>query len=165
MEKMMWTKPEMNEVAFAANEYVAGCYTLRCALPGISSTEVEENSADSPYYAEYWVGTRRGEEDWILDSYHGSSKPSGEDYDAWDWSMGPLHGSCAHGSSSYNEDTRIAYESSKPSATIWDVVIGTLVNGNIFNATWKSSEKGVNSEDYYSHVGFGYLNEDRPNHS
>ena len=25
MEKMMWTKPEMNEFAFAANEYVAAC--------------------------------------------------------------------------------------------------------------------------------------------
>lgn len=28
MEKMMWAKPEMNEVAFAANEYVAACNDL-----------------------------------------------------------------------------------------------------------------------------------------
>ena len=25
MEKRIWTKPEMNEFAFAANEYVAAC--------------------------------------------------------------------------------------------------------------------------------------------
>lgn len=39
MEKMMWTKPEMNEFAFAANEYVAGCgdqnwaYDFNCNAP------------------------------------------------------------------------------------------------------------------------------------
>lgn len=40
MEKRIWTKPEMNEFAFAANEYVAACgdsgnnYLFKCNAPG-----------------------------------------------------------------------------------------------------------------------------------
>jgi len=41
MERLVWAKPEMNEVAFAANEYVAACgdpykkkYTFVCDAPG-----------------------------------------------------------------------------------------------------------------------------------
>ena len=40
MEKMVWEKPELNEVAFAANEYVAACgdsgkvYKFVCDAPG-----------------------------------------------------------------------------------------------------------------------------------
>lgn len=39
MEKMIWEKPQMNEVAFAANEYVAACgdsgrtYKFECTAP------------------------------------------------------------------------------------------------------------------------------------
>lgn len=39
MEKMIWAKPEMNEMAFAANEYVAACgdsgtvYSFECNAP------------------------------------------------------------------------------------------------------------------------------------
>lgn len=40
MEKLIWTKPEMNEFAFAANEYVAACgdegskYLFKCNAVG-----------------------------------------------------------------------------------------------------------------------------------
>lgn len=39
MEKKIWSKPEMNEFAFAANEYVAACgdgrkYEFECNAPG-----------------------------------------------------------------------------------------------------------------------------------
>ena len=30
MEKRIWSKPEMNEFAFAANEYVAACWKINC---------------------------------------------------------------------------------------------------------------------------------------
>lgn len=32
MEKRIWSKPEMNEFAFAANEYVSTCYSGRCDI-------------------------------------------------------------------------------------------------------------------------------------
>lgn len=35
MEKRVWVKPEMNEVAFAADEYVAACYRINCNVPSV----------------------------------------------------------------------------------------------------------------------------------
>lgn len=34
MEKRIWSKPEMNQVEFAANEYVSLCLKLTCTLMG-----------------------------------------------------------------------------------------------------------------------------------
>lgn len=33
MEKRIWSKPEMHEFAFAANEYVAACWKINCNVP------------------------------------------------------------------------------------------------------------------------------------
>jgi len=33
MERLVWAKPEMKEVAFAANEYVAACWKINCNVP------------------------------------------------------------------------------------------------------------------------------------
>ena len=61
MEKMIWAKPEMNEVAFAANEYVAACgthyvWTAQCLKTGTKPNDCSwsdfvlvQNSKDDGY--------------------------------------------------------------------------------------------------------------------
>lgn len=61
MDKMMWSKPEMNEFAFAANEYVAACgdsgttYMFKC-----DAGLVEKDIPWYPYPGQeptYWAPT------------------------------------------------------------------------------------------------------------
>ena len=73
MEKMIWEKPQMNEVAFAANEYVAACgdggttYKFSCNAPAgtlyyyrnlkVNDSYPADGSDDSPmkWTTQQWV--------------------------------------------------------------------------------------------------------------
>lgn len=67
MEKLMWVKPEMEEVSFAANEYVAACgeknkvYLFTCDAGGGESGDV-------------WTDAGENLTDGILSSYHACNK-------------------------------------------------------------------------------------------
>ena len=62
MEKKIWSKPEMNEFAFAANEYVAACgdggtnYLFKCDAGGGTKGQVwlETNGADDCQTRGHW---------------------------------------------------------------------------------------------------------------
>lgn len=44
MEKRIWSKPEMNEFAFAANEYVAACWKINCNVElGFGFIDIDGN--------------------------------------------------------------------------------------------------------------------------
>ena len=58
MEKRIWTKPEMNEFAFAANEYVAACGVMNRVYKFICDA-----FAGNLYY---WKKT---EEQWVWDGF------------------------------------------------------------------------------------------------
>ena len=86
MEKRIWSKPEMHEFAFAANEYVAACgdehkkYLFTCDAGGGKSGYVwiEDNKKDGLQSDDYWaLGTwptggssSRDEYDHFLGGYH-----------------------------------------------------------------------------------------------
>lgn len=67
MEKMIWEKPQMNEVAFAANEYVAACWGVGCDCDAAntweethySNVEKEDNKPweETEYYTWQEVNT------------------------------------------------------------------------------------------------------------
>lgn len=40
-----YVRPMMMSEAFAPNEYIAACYTLVCAIPGSSATEIGDGTA------------------------------------------------------------------------------------------------------------------------
>lgn len=61
MEKMMWAKPEMNEVAFAANEYVAACWSVSCNVP-YGTGYFETNGIDGYQKEGDWLENENG--DW-----------------------------------------------------------------------------------------------------
>ena len=57
MEKMIWEKPQMNEVAFAANEYVAACWSVNCNVPygkGYFETNGESGYQEGTYHKGYY---------------------------------------------------------------------------------------------------------------
>ena len=72
MEKMIWEKPQMNEVVFAANEYVAACgdtgktYLFECNAGSPYTYTVQglfgsyEETDDHPYYVYKDDGTQLG---------------------------------------------------------------------------------------------------------
>ena len=89
MEKRIWSKPEMNEFAFAANEYVAACgdggtnYLFTCDAGGGKDGYVwlEKNGADGCQVVPEWNQT--GEHKWegelveadeFLGGYHACGK-------------------------------------------------------------------------------------------
>ena len=89
MEKMIWAKPEMNEVAFAANEYVAACvdttstfWKFVCDFGGGASMDiwkgvwdpnksVDENKANSELLTE---------DSWFIVTIPGAYHACGEEH-------------------------------------------------------------------------------------
>lgn len=80
MEKRIWSKPEMNEFAFAANEYVAACgdggtnYLFTCDAGGGKSGQVwlETNGVDDCQTQGHWDSSNS---EWVkadqsLGGYH-----------------------------------------------------------------------------------------------
>lgn len=79
MEKMVWEKPEMNVVAFAANEYVAACWSVYCNVPsGIGYFET--NNITGYQEKDEWVTDDNGK--WYQiqegDTYIDSGRGCGE---------------------------------------------------------------------------------------
>ena len=53
MEKMIWEKPEMNDIAFGASEYVATCYAGVCDIDA-GKTGDKITVEDDYYEREFW---------------------------------------------------------------------------------------------------------------
>ena len=135
----------MMSEAFAPNEYIAACYTLVCAIPGTSATEIRDGTA-----------TR-----WF-------TRPIWNQYITWDgekvYADGLAHGNCGNESTSYDVDHSIGYEHNNDgtvkNAVISNVHIGTQKgNSNMYYANWQSDNGTL-----YTHYGFAIMDAN-PNHS
>lgn len=137
--KKAWETPRIVIQKFEPNEYVAACYTLVCAIPGWSATEIGDGTT-----------TR-----WFTKSR------------TWDGSYvqadGLAHGNCGNESTSYDVDHNVGYEHNNDgtvkNAVISNVHIGSNVFGNRYYATWNSDNGTM-----YTHYGFALMDEN-PNHS
>lgn len=145
--KRAWETPKALVEEFEANEYVAACYTLVCAIPGESETEIGDGT-----------GTRY---------FNGTAGPSWGRYTMWDGSPvyadGLAHGNCGNESTSYDVDHGVGYEHNNDgtvkNAIISNIHIGSRANGNTYYATWQS-----NNGTLYTHYGYAIM-DSRPNHS
>ena len=149
-KKKAYVKPVMQKETFMPNEYIAACGNLFCALPGPDPT-IEDG--ETPTYVEYWTH-QSGSMDTENHRNNAHSYNNG-------WSMGPEHGTCAKGSTTWR-DGGTATEISNPNATINGVSIGAQTGTDsdgrkIYSATWTTGG--------YSHVGFIHIDANRPNHS
>lgn len=166
MEKMMWAKPELNEVVFAANDSVSVCLLLTCTLMGEPTTGGN--------------GHRPGG--------GGNSNPTYQEPGTS--GMAGLHqyNQCGAGSSAggawFNQTTQ--RESGTNGARVEDVFLD--VNGNAedgyefevlpttqssvlsqlttaVGAIWTSVLDWNNNTYYYHHVGTAVYQEDNANNS
>lgn len=173
MEKKIWSKPEVNLVQFAANDYISTCLAaysgkLYCALP----------------------------DDWnYIQDYNGTQDEVFQEFDGW---MG-LNNSANHGSCDYGADFSCEGNNSFgvedfTGADVWNVQIGAEVSdphaslgfqwpglnigelteyfsdstiGKWFKAIWQSGDT-VNGGTW-THFGLAYItgvtNEGNPNRS
>ena len=137
----------MMSEAFAPNEYIAACYTLVCAIPGDSATEIGDGTA-----TRYFNGTE--------------GFPWNR-YTTWDGNIvyadGLAHGNCGNESTSYDVDHSIGYEHNNDgtvkNAVISNVDIGSRYNDNTYYAHWQSDNGTL-----YTHYGFAIMDAN-PNHS
>ena len=142
-----WETPRMMIQEFAPNEYVAACYTLVCAIPGSSPTEIGDGTS-----TRYFNGTNG----W-----------PGNRYTTWDGSRvyadGLAHGNCGNESTSYDVDYNIGYEHNNDgtvkNAVISNVHIGSQASGNRYYAAWNSDNGTM-----YTHYGFAIMDSNQ-NHS
>ena len=148
--KKKWETPRMMIQEFAPNEYVAACYTLVCAIPGSSPTEIGDGTS-----------TR-----WFTDSPNGRTTPfvRSTNWDGtWVWADGLAHGNCGNESTSYDVDYNIGYEHNNDgtvkNAVISNVHIGSQASGNRYYATWNSDNGTM-----YTHYGFAIMDSNQ-NHS
>lgn len=153
--KKAWETPKALVEEFEANEYVAACYTLVCAIPGSSATGYNDGTSPT----------------WFSDSAPGSGvtpqrwTPS----ISWDGTYihadGLLHGNCGNSSTSYDVNHSIGYEHNNDGtvkrATIDNVNIGNVYSGNVYYANWTSDNGYIRD---YQHYGYAIM-DSRPNHS
>lgn len=146
--KKAWETPKALVEEFEANEYVAACYTLVCAIPGTSATMIGDGTS-----------TR-----WFTD-YPGQKPSTGSKNwgDAYVRADGLAHGNCGNESTSYDVDHNVGYEHNNDgtvkNAVISNVHIGSQTSGNTYYATWQS-----NNGTLYTHYGYAIM-DSRPNHS
>ena len=143
-----YVRPMMMSEAFAPNEYIAACYTLVCAIPGSSATEIGDGTATRYFNGADGFGRYR--------------------YTMWDgnrvYADGLAHGNCGNESTSYDVDHSIGYEHNNDgtvkNAVISNVHIGTQSgNSNMYYAHWQSDNGTL-----YTHYGFAIMDAN-PNHS
>lgn len=150
MVRKGWEAPKTVIQKFEPNEYVAACYTLVCAIPGRSATEIGDGTATRYFNGadkEFWTG--RG-------------------YTTWDgnrvYADGLAHGNCGNESTSYDVDHSIGYEHNNDgtvkNAVISNVNIGSHVSGNTYYANWQSDNGTL-----YTHYGYALMDANKPNHS
>ena len=148
MAKLEYATPRMSEEVFAADEYVAACLKLYCAIPG-----------DNPHTC--FDGDRAVGEYQV-------DKP-------WANPKGNLHGTCESGNSYSEEiakkvgiyDVSIGEETSKKAGDLKRSNIGTPTSidniepGKYYRATWISKYEG----NTYNHYGLAQVDGSSPNHS
>lgn len=141
--KKNWQAPRIQVQEFEANEYVAACYSLYCAISGDGKGNVTCGAAGA------------------IDNYEGFTRPwGGFTYT----SDGKPHGKpCALGTS-YNADKGEFYEYGKLSNAS-DIHISNEVQSDGSQcAIWTSHD--VNGTGDYNHYGYAVLDDgNRPNHS
>ena len=143
--KKIWEAPRTVVQGFEPNEYVAACYTLVCAIPGRSATEIGDGTSTRYFQGEsmFWPYTK-WDGDWVR-------------------ADGLAHGNCGNESTSYDIDHNIGYEhnndGSIKNAVISNVHIGSRASGNTYYATW-NSDNGT----FYTHYGFAIMDSNQ-NHS
>lgn len=131
----------MESEIFVANECVAVCYALVCAIPGENLEQIDDGTMSRQFWQPIaWDGL-------------GVITP---DYQ--------VHGNCGLHTSSFNKDKGIGYEHNedgtiKTETTIYDVNLGSEKEPGMYFATWHSN----NGTDY-THYGYAIL-DDRPNFS
>lgn len=143
-----YVRPMMMSEVFAPNEYIAACYTLVCAIPGSSATEIGDGTATRYFNGADGSGRYR--------------------YTMWDgnkvYADGLAHGNCGNESTSYDVDHSIGYEHNNDgtvkNAVISNAHIGTQSgNSNMYYAHWQSDNGTL-----YTHYGFAIMDAN-PNHS
>ena len=92
MEKRIWSKPEMNEFAFAANEYVAACWKIKCNVPFGFGFFDRNNNEQYDRYKDKFIAQGEG-----CGEYHiGVESDKGPVANAWwqplKWQEGSLGG-------------------------------------------------------------------------
>ncbi|MBQ8617707.1 MAG: hypothetical protein IJ418_09365 [Clostridia bacterium] len=119
MEKMMWAKPELNEVTFAANEYVAACWGVGC-------------NTDQ---ANDW------EESHLSNVAKGNSKPwEDAEYYTWQeintWNDGPGTGDAHASAHCGNSGNQVIYDDNNDKIADRMVEIGTEGLGDLLCTIW-----------------------------
>ena len=145
-----YVRPMMMSEAFAPNEYIAACYTLVCAIPGSSATQIGDGTSTR------WFTNNR--------NHRPNTGNRGLLWDNnWVWADGLAHGNCGNESTSYDVDHSIGYEHNNDgtvkNAVISNVDIGSLYRGNTYYAHWQSDNGTL-----YTHYGFAIMDAN-PNHS
>lgn len=148
--KKAWKTPKALVEEFEANEYVAACYTLVCAIPGSSASDIGDGTSTR------WFTDHPS---WNTSPYIKSTTWGGEYVRA----DGLAHGNCGNESTSYDVDHKVGYEHNNDgtvkNAVISNVHIGSQTSGNTYYATWQS-----NNGTLYTHYGYAIM-DSRPNHS
>lgn len=148
--KKCYERPIMYVQNFVPNEYVAACYTLVCAIPGRSATEIGDGTSTRWFI---------NQPDWSTRPSTGSLRWDG----SWVQADGLAHGNCGNESTSYDVDHSIGYEHNNDgtvkNAVISNVHIGSQSSGNTYYATWQSDNGTL-----YTHYGFAIM-DSNPNHS
>lgn len=138
--KKTWQAPRILVQEFEANEYVATCYQLYCAISGDGKGGVSHDSIRFNW-RQKWNNDK-----WLVD-------PDGKD-----------HGQpCANGSSYYVDKGQF-YENSKPSSFVTNLTLGDPVGDGRQYAMWTSTDVSGGTGDY-THYGYAVETADRPNHS
>ena len=138
--KKNWQAPRIRVQEFEANEYVATCYQLYCAISGDGKGGVEHESIRFDQ-GKSWNGGK-----WYVNPDH---KDHGQP--------------CANGSS-YNDVTKQFYENSKPSSFVTNLDLGDSVGDGRRYAMWTSTDVSGNTGEY-THYGYAIATDNRPNHS
>ena len=150
-----WEAPRTVVQGFEANEYVAACYTLACAIPGTWADRIGDGTSSR----------------WFGDRPRGSREPAtGSGTVNWGGfgvsSDGLLHGNCGNESTSYDVLHSIGYEHNND-GSIKNAVISNIqispspAYGNAYYATWES-DNGYSKN--YVHYGYALMSSN-PNHS
>ena len=138
--KKTWQAPRIQVQEFEANEYVAACYSLYCAISGDGKGKFHKNTLFLESRSWGDVGTIEAD--------------------------GLLHGeACAKGSS-YSQESGLFYEVNKPGSKVDSstIKIGEDEDNGYKYATWVSIDG--KSGERYTHYGYAKADDgNRPNHS
>lgn len=93
MEKMIWTRPEMNEFAFAANEYVAACGDGGTTYKFTCDAGIEYIQHDEVYHDPIVIGGHEIIPGWTEPAWTEKVRPSYDVYRDDDGEFGELIGS------------------------------------------------------------------------